>query len=277
VPLLHAFVLGVAQGLAEFLPISSSAHLELIPWLFGWDAFDGDTTLENAFDLALHVGTSVGVAAYLWGDIVHYVREGLVRPLQRRGLSRDGRIALLLVLSALPAGIIALVFEDVLLRVAEEIWVIAVMLIFFGLVLLLADRLGGHRQVEDFGWRDAGIMGAGQALALIPGVSRSGGAMTAGRVVAFERAAVARLAFLMSLPIILGAAVVRGLLLAAGDGIPTELAGGFVVGVVTSGVTGWVAVWFTLRWLRTRSFLPFVIYRCGLGVLLLVLLASGVR
>ena len=143
-----------------------------------------------------------------------------MRPLQRRGLSRDGRIALFLVLSALPAGIIALVFEDVLLRVAEEIWVIAVMLIVFGLVLLLADRLGGHRQVEDFGGRDAVIMGAGQALALIPGVSRSGGAMTAGRVVAFERAAVARLAFLMSLPIILGAAVVRGLLLAAGDGIP---------------------------------------------------------
>ena len=276
-PLLHALVLGIAQGLAEFLPISSSAHLELIPWLFGWNDFGDDAALENAFDVALHLGTTVGVIAYLWSDVVHYTTESVLAPLGGRGLSRDGRIGWFLLLSAVPAGVIALALEDVLLDLAEEIWLIAVMLILLGLVLAAADRLGGRRVLRQFGWRDALVMGSGQALALIPGVSRSGGSMTAGRLIGFERESVARISFLMSIPIIAGAAIVRGLQVVAGDGVPSELVGGFVVGVLASAVTGWVAVWFMLRWLRTRSFVPFVVYRCALGGFVLLLLATGVR
>jgi undecaprenyl-diphosphatase len=277
VPLLHALVLGIAQGLTEFLPVSSTAHLELIPWFFGWDDFGDDAALENAFDVALHLGTTVGVVAYLWGDVVHYTAESVLAPLRGRGLSRDGRIGWFLLLSAVPAAVIALALEDVLLDLAEEIWLIGVMLIVLGLVLAVADRLAGPRVLTEFGWRDALLMGGGQALALIPGVSRSGGSMTAGRLIGFERESVARIAFLMSIPIIAGAAVVRGLQVLAGDGIPGELVGGFVVGVAASALTGWFAVWFMLRWLRTRSFVPFVIYRCALGGLVLVLLATGVR
>jgi undecaprenyl-diphosphatase len=276
VPIIHALVLGIAQGLSEFLPISSSAHLELIPWLFGWDDFGDDAALENAFDVALHLGTTIGAAAYLWPDVKRYAAAGLKPLFTSTPLGRDGRIAWLLLLSALPAGLAALLFEDALLEIAETIWVIGVMLIVFGLVLWFCDRLPGTRPTKAFGWSDALAMGTGQAISLIPGASRSGTSISAGRLVRFDRPSAARLAFLMSLPIIAGAGLVRGIEVVQ-DGLPGEMVGGFIVGAAASAVTGWLAVWATLTWVRTRSFTPFVIYRVALGVLVLALLASPYR
>lgn len=267
-PILHAIVLGITQGLSEFLPISSSGHLRLVPWLFGWDDFAGQASLEKTFDVALHLGTLIGAVAYFWGDIVRYARAGLRRDAAH---TPDGRLAWLLVLSAVPAGITGGLFADVIERRTGSIWLIATMLIVFGLVLGWADRRPGSRELGEVRLRDALVMGVGQAMALQPGVSRSGVTMTAGRLVGLGRDGAARFAFLMSLPIIAGALVFKATDVVGGPGIPDGFHAPFVWGIVASGITGWFAVWATLRLIRTRSFGPFVLYRVavGLGVLAL--------
>ena len=154
--------------------------------------------------------------------------------------------------------------------------------VIVGLLLLFADRLPTARgevegrDVEEFGLRDALLMGAGQACALLPGVSRSGVTITVGRTLSFDRNATARIAFLMSLPLIAGAGVYRGISVVS-DGFPSEMAGGFIAGMISAAVTGWFAVWGTLRFVRSRSFAPFVVYRVALGLLVLGLIATNVR
>ena len=206
--ILHAIVLGIVQGLSEFLPISSSGHLELTRWLFGWDALDED--LETAFDVAVHLGTLVGAIAYLRRDVGMYVTAGF-GPLRGRPLGTEGKIAWFLVASAVPAGIAGVALKD---QIADfdRIWMIAVMLIVFGLLLLVADRLPERKELEAFRLRDALAMGVGQALALQPGVSRSGATLTVSRFLGYERDAAARLVFLMSLPIIAGAGSMTSIL-----------------------------------------------------------------
>ncbi len=277
--LVHALVLGITQGLAEFLPISSSGHLELIPWLLGWDDFAGDARLENAFDVALHVGTLVGALAYLWSDVVRYTRAGLGALMGRHEWSADARIAWMLLVSAFPAATVGVLLEGYLLDLAENIVLIAGLLIVFGLLLFWADRRPAGRSgraVDAFSWRDAALMGAGQACALLPGVSRSGVTMTVGRALHFDRTAAARLAFLMSLPLIGGAGIYRGLTVAS-DGFPVEMLGGFLVGMAAATLTGWCAVWATLRFLRSRTSAPFVAYRLVVGFGILTLVMTGVR
>ena len=161
--ILHAIVLGIVQGLSEFLPISSSGHLELTRWLFGWDALDED--LETAFDVAVHLGTLVGAIAYLARR--RHVRDRRFRPASRRPLGTEGKIAWFLVASAVPAGIAGVVLKD---QIADfdRIWMIAVMLIVFGLLLLVADRLPERKELEAFRLRGTLAMGVGQALPFSP-------------------------------------------------------------------------------------------------------------
>jgi undecaprenyl-diphosphatase len=185
-------------------------------------------------------------------------------------------MAWLLLLSAVPAGVVGVTFESTLIALSDEIALIAVLLIVFGLVLYVADRMPEARSESEFGWRDALYMGGGQAMALLPGVSRSGVTISVARGLTFERADATRLAFLMSLPVIFGAGVVRGFDVVR-DGIPQELVGGFIVGFVASAVTGWLAVWWMLRFVRTGTFGPFVVYRAVLGLSVLLLLATGLR
>ena len=269
-PILHAIVLGIVQGLTEFLPVSSSGHLQLVPWLFGWDDFSEAPHLEQTFDVALHVGTLVGAVAYFRRDILRYAVAGLT---QRS--SPDGRLAWLLVASAIPAGITGVLLEDTLADLANTEWMIGVLLIVFGFVLLVADRLGGHRAREDYRPRDALLTGVAQALALTPGVSRSGVTITTARWLGFDRDAAARISFLMSLPIIAGAIAFKGLDV-IGD-FPSGFVAPFAWGIVASGITGWFAVWATLRVVRTRSFAPFVVYRVIVGVGVIALAASSLR
>lgn len=275
-PLIHAIVLGLVQGLSEFLPISSSGHLILVPWLFGWDDF-GDVAVDKAFDVALHIGTLVAVVAYFRKDLVVYVREG-VRSVVRREkpTTGEGRLAWLLVLSAVPAAIVGALFDDFITEQLGTPAIIAVSLIVFGLVLAWADRRAGTRTIDDFSTRDALQVGAAQVLALNPGTSRSGITISAGRFTGFNRDAAARISFLMSIPVTAGAVLLKvGKLVA--DGIPDGLLGPMLAGIVTSGLAGWFAVWGTIRLVRTRSFMPFVIYRCVLGVVVLVIVATGWR
>jgi undecaprenyl-diphosphatase len=277
VPILHSIVLGLVQGLSEFLPISSSGHLILVPWLFGWDDFDGNESVKKAFDVSLHIGTLIAVVAYFRRELVVYVRDGTRLVIRRqRPTTVDGRIAWLLVLSTIPAALVGAAFEDQIDSRLGEPWIIAVSLIVFGVVLWFADRLVGRRPFEEFSARDAVIVGAAQALALNPGTSRSGITITAARWRGFDRDAAARLSFLMSLPVIAGAIVLKvGRLIV--DGIPDGLFWPMVVGIATSALSGWVAVWGTMRLIRTRSFAPFVVYRIALGVAVLVLIAAGWR
>lgn len=267
-PIVHAIVLGITQGLSEFLPISSSGHLRLVPWLFGWDDFAGDPGLEKTFDVALHLGTLVGAVAYFRADIVRYLRAAFTAAGEG---TDDRRVAWLLVASTVPAAVTGALFADVIEERTGYIWLIAIMLIVFGLVLGWADRRPGVRPVEDIRLRDALLMGAGQAVALQPGVSRSGVTMTAGRLAGLGRDGAARFAFLMSLPITGGALVFKGIDVAGEGGIPDGFAAPFAWGIVASGLTGWLAVWGTLKLIRTRSFAPFVTYRVVVGVAVLVL------
>lgn len=267
--ILHAIVLGIVQGLSEFLPISSSGHLELTRWLFGWDALDPD--LETAFDVAVHLGTLTGALAYLWRDVVRYTRAGSA-VLRRQPLDTDGRIAWYLLASAIPAGITGVILKDQIDDL-DSIGMIAVMLIVGGLVLYVADRLPERRHLDEFRLRHALAMGTGQALALQPGVSRSGATLTVARGLGFDRDSAARLVFLMSLPIIAGA----GVFALAGADIPSSFWPPFLWGMAASAVTGWLAVWGTLRLVQSRTFLPFVIYRVVLGCAVLAILASDWR
>jgi undecaprenyl-diphosphatase len=268
-PIVHAIVLGITQGLSEFLPISSSGHLRLVPWLFGWDDFAGRPGLEKTFDVALHLGTLLGAIAYFWRDISRY----LVAAFTPSGKgTQDRRLAWLLVVSSIPAAATGALFSDVIEERAGAIWLVATMLIVFALVLAWADRRPGARPVDAIRLRDALVMGVGQALALQPGVSRSGVTMSAGRWIGLSRDAAVRFSFLMSLPIIAGALVFKGVD-AAGDGLPAGFAAPFLWGIVASGLTGWLAVWGTLKLIRTRSFTPFVLYRLAVGTGTLVLYA----
>jgi undecaprenyl-diphosphatase len=277
VPLFHAVVLGIVQGLSEFIPISSSGHLAIVPWLFGWDDFDGDVSLAKAFDVALHIGTLAGAVAYFWRDLVLYAREGLrlIVPANRVDPSPEGRVAWLLVVSAVPAGITGFLLNDAIEALADQFWLIGVMLVLGGLLLLVADRLGGEREGTTFRLRDALLMGVGQAAALQPGVSRSGVTITVARWLGFDRAAAARLSFLMSLPVIAGAGLYKLLEVLGEGGVPSDFVAPFLVGMATSAVTGFVAVWGTIRFVQTRTFAPFVGYRLVVGTGVIALAAAG--
>ena len=276
-PIFHAIVLGLVQGLAEFLPISSSGHLLLVPWLFGWNDFAGDPQIEKAFDVALHLGTVIAVVAYFRKDLVVYVREGLRLVVRReKPVNPEGRLAWLLVLSSLPAAAVGAVGENYIDKRLGTPVLIACSLIVFGLLLAWVDQRSGTRSLDEYTEADALKIGVAQVLALNPGTSRSGITMTAARYIGFNRDTAARASFLMAIPVTAGAVALKLTKLAI-DGIPDGLGIPMVVGIITSGFSGWLAVWGTLRLIRTRSFMPFVIYRIALGVLVLLLIATGVR
>src|SRR5215212_1499849 len=302
--LIHALVLGITQGLAEYLPISSSGHLRLVPWLFHWNDFAGRPELEMAFDVSLHLGTLAGAVGYFRKDLVRLARGGMLALRSRRvpapvgagetavhpvpedapdpisGMTPmdDGRLAWLLLLSAIPAAMIGAVLEGIFNDLGETEWLIGAFLVVFGLVLLWADRLGGRRGAETFRIRDALVLGTAQAVALAPGVSRSGATITAARWRGFSRDAAARLSFLMSLPITGGAVAFELVdMFATEGGIPPGFGGALIVGILSSALTGWVAVWGTLHLVRNHTFPPFVVYRVVVGLAVILVAATGLR
>jgi undecaprenyl-diphosphatase len=260
----QAFVLGLLQGLAEFLPISSSAHLTLAPWAFGWP----DPGLS--FDVALHVGTLVAV---LW-----YFRKEWVRLARAAGglLARGGRPegteqqrVIYLIIATIPGAIFGLLLEKKADAAFRAPALIAGALAVMGLLLWLVDARAPHdRPLRGMGWTDALLIGLAQVFALIPGVSRSGATITAGRALRFDRESAAVFSFLMSMPIIAAAALLKVPHLLR-EGITAPLA----VGVITSAVSGWVAIAVVLRFVRSHSYGAFAIYRVILAAVVFVLLA----
>ena len=279
-PILHAIILGLVQGFSEFLPISSSGHLALVPWLFGWNDFADVTngaSIEKAFDTALHLGTLVAVLFYLRAELIGYVREGIrIVVLPKRADKQMGKRAWLFVASAIPAGIAGAIGQQWITDKLGTPVLIAVSLVVFGLLLLWADRQQGTRDVDTFTRKDALLIGLAQVLALNPGTSRSGITITAARKFGFSRDAAARVSFLMSVPVI-GGAVLFSLVKLVRDGIPDGLIAPMIAGIIAAGVSGWVAMWGMIRILRTRNFNMFVMYRVAVGFGVLSIAASSWR
>jgi len=268
----EAIVLGLLQGITEFLPISSTGHLKLLPWALHWQSFPS-RSLENTFDVALHVGTFVAVIAYFRHDVVRLAAAAWAS-LRERSLAGkpERKLAWMVVVSSIPAAIAGVALEDfVESRLGQPLVIAAAMV---GVALLLwAGELwtGKRRPLEAAGWWDAIGVGCAQVLALVPGTSRSGITILAGLVGGLTREAAARYSFLISIPIIAGAAAAKGAKLLSG-GIPPGFALPFALGIAASALSGMVAIAFLLRWLRTRTLYPFIIYRLAVGTALLVLL-----
>ncbi len=272
-------MLGLVQGFSEFLPVSSSAHLLFVPWLLGWDDFSGagGESLKQSFDVALHLGTFVAVLGYFRKDVKSYVVEGTKLVFTRsKPVTTDGRLAWLFVLGTIPAAAIGAIFEDQIGTALGSPLIIALSLIGFGILLGVADRAAGTRKVEDFRMPDSLKVGLAQALALNPGTSRSGITMTAARWIGFDRDAAVRISFVMSLPVILGAVAFKMLKMFSEGGYE-DLLIPMAVGIVTSCISGLVAVWGTIKLVSTRNLMPFVVYRIAIGVVMLVILAVGWR
>jgi undecaprenyl-diphosphatase len=276
VPIFHAIVLGLMQGLSEFLPISSSGHLLLVPWLFGWNDFS-DVSVEKAFNVSLHLGTLIAVVIYFRRDLVVYVRDGLRTVVQKKKPhTTEGRLAWLLVVASVPAGLFGAFAGNWIDEHLGKPVIIAASLIVFGLFLAWADRRRGQRTFEEMTSRDAIAIGLAQVIALNPGTSRSGISISAARVMGFDRDTAVRFSFLLSVPVTAGAVAVKLLDLFA-DGIPEGLLIPMVVGILTSGISGWLAVAGLLKLVRSKSFDAFVIYRVVAGVAILAIAASGWR
>ena len=206
----QAFVLGIVQGITELLPISSSGHLILVPWAAEWTFLEENDRFNQTFDVALHLGTLVAVAGYFWRDIVRLGRAFGASVARRRIDTPDQRIAWFVLVATIPAGMTGLLGEDVIADVLGEPWQIAILLAAGAILLWWADRAPQERAMGDLGLRHALAMGFAQALALAPGVSRSGITITAGRLMRLDRDGAARFSFLLLLPAVLGAVVLKG-------------------------------------------------------------------
>jgi undecaprenyl-diphosphatase len=277
VPILHAIVLGIVQGLTEFLPISSSGHLILVPELFDWTELTRHPSLNKTFDVALHIGTFVGAGWYFRHDLARYITAAW-RTLRTRAVrSVDERIAWLLLISAIPGAIVGATLEGVIEDHLGQPVLIGVMLIVFAFVLYVADRLPGPRRQDDFRLRDALLMGSAQAVALQPGVSRSGITISMGRWLSFDRSAATRLSFLMSLPIIAGAGLFEAFEVVRDGGIPDRYVAPFLWGMLAAAISSFVVIALLLKFLQTHTFTPFVIYRVVVGALVILIFATGLR
>ena len=271
----QAIVLGIVQGLAEFLPISSSAHLILVPWLFGWD----DPGL--AFDVALHWGTLFAVLAVFWRDWLRLLRAAALSIVQRRiGDDPDRRLFWALVVSSIPAAVLGKLLNEWAEETLRQPLLIAATMSVMGIVLGIADRSGEKRRSEgDMRMPEAVGIGVAQAFALVPGVSRSGSTISVGLVFGFTREAIARFGFLRSTPIIFGAGVLKfpKMLREMHAGTSHVGAAELIAGLLASAVVGVVVIRWLLHWLRTRTYSVFVLYRLVVAVLIVVLWLSGKR
>lgn len=265
----QAVVLGIVQGLTEFLPISSSGHLRIVPALFGWP------DPGAAFTAVTQLGTIAAVIIYFFKDLWKILTTWL-RSLTNRELrgTLDAKMGWYILLGTLPISVLGLLFEAQIDTVARDLRLIAATLIVLGIILWLADRRGKQtKDLEALTLRDGLIFGFAQALALIPGVSRSGATITAGLFLGFNRTAAARYSFLLSVPAILASGLFKLSDISAGDGPPLSAT---LVATLLAFVSGYASIAWLLRFVSRNSYAPFVVYRIGLGLLLIVLLAAGV-
>ena len=273
----QALVLGVVQGSTELLPISSSGHLILVPWLFDWTYLEQNDAFNQTFDVSLHLGTCIAVGAYFWRDVVELVRAWL-GTLRRRSIATPSeRLAWAVVVATIPAALVGFALEDPIAEHLGEPWQIAIFLAGFGLLLGWADRRPAPDTLEQVTVRRGLWVGLAQCLALMPGVSRSGITITASRFLGLDRDASARFSFLLLLPITLGAVLFKGLTDVVLADLPSGTTGPFLVGVLASLGTGLVAILWLLDYVRRHTYDLFVVYRVVVAIAILLLIATGVR
>jgi undecaprenyl-diphosphatase len=274
----QALVLGIVQGATELLPISSSGHLILVPWAAGWRYLQNHPDFNKTFDVALHLGTLVSVVVYFRHDIVRLV-GAWIRSVRRRRIDTvDQRIAWYIAVATVPAALAGAAGESFIEDHLGDPWQIAILLAVFAVILWLSDRVAPRRSIEDIGWKGAVGVGLAQCLALMPGVSRSGVTITAARFLRLDRDQAARLSFLLLIPIVFGAAVLKGVKdILLGGGLPAGSAGPFVVGMLAAAAVGLVAIWALLGYVRRHTYSVFVVYRLAVAAAILITISAGWR
>jgi undecaprenyl-diphosphatase len=268
----QAFVLGVVQGATELLPVSSSGHLILVPWLGDWEYLKEHETFNQTFDVALHLGTLVAVVGYFWRDLLVLVGAWLRTLRTRRLETPEERIAWFV-----PAAVIGLLGEDVIAEHLGEPWQIAILLFVFAGLLWLADRRPQEKGMASLGFKAAFGVGLAQSLALMPGVSRSGVTITAGRFLHLDRDAAARFSFLLLVPTVLGAVILKGVTDVVLGELPPGSGGPFLVGTLAAAGSGLIAIDALLGYVRRHDYSIFVWYRVVVATIVLFLIVSGTR
>jgi len=273
----QALVLGITQGLTELLPISSSGHLILVPWIADWRYLEAHPDFNKTFDVALHLGTLVAVAAYFWSDVVSYVGAWIASVRRRSIKTPDERLAWGVFFATIPAALAGAAGEETIENHLGQPWQIAIFLAVFGVLLWVADRRPQRRGLDGLGVGTAFAIGVSQILALMPGVSRSGITITTGRFGGLDRDAAARFSFLLLIPIVFGAVLYKGVKHVVLESLPAGSTGPFVVGTLAAAAVGLVAIDLLLGYVRRRDYSPFVLYRLLVAAAILIVIATGVR
>jgi undecaprenyl-diphosphatase len=273
----QAFVLGVVQGFTELLPISSSGHLILVPWLGDWTYLEQHPDFNKTFDVALHLGTLIAVVAYFWEDITALVAAWFRSVAARRIRTAEEKTAWCVLAATIPAALAGAIGESTIEKRLGEPWQIAIFLAVFGVLLWLADRMPQERKISDLGLGQAIAIGAAQAVALAPGVSRSGITITMARALRFDRDAAARFSFLLLVPVVLGAVLFKGWTDVVRGELPDGWAGPFLVGTLAAAGSGLIAIEALLGYVRRHDYSIFVLYRLVVAALIVLLIATGVR
>ncbi|MGA0565868.1 undecaprenyl-diphosphate phosphatase [Rathayibacter sp. KR2-224] len=281
----NALILGLVQGLTEFLPVSSSAHIRIVGELIGTGADPG-----AAFTAIIQLGTEVAVLVYFWRDVTHIVSRWFLALFGRIPRNDpDARLGWMIIVGSIPIVILGLLFQSAIETTFRSLWIVAAMLVLFGIVLWIADHYGARtRRISELTWGHAAVYGLAQSLALVPGVSRSGGTISAGLFMGYQRSAAARYSFLLAMPAVFGSGLyelyksVKHPCAAGSHAAVAHACTPEVFNAVdTFGATivafavGLLVIAFFMRYISRRSFLPFVVYRIALGVLLMILLATG--
>lgn len=270
--LLHSVVLAILQGIAEFFPISSSAHLRIFPWLLGWDDFGNNENLRQAFDVALHLGTAIALLVHFRKEIFSLIKGAAT---SKGDTPNPWEFILKIFIATIPAGLAGVFLFD---NSSEAIWVIAALLILFGLILGIVDMfVPFQKNLDKFSIKDAVLFGLVQAVALVPGVSRSGIIISAARLKGFSRSAAVDISFWMAIPILLGAAVYKFIDIGGVSGIPSNMRPAFLLGILVSAVVGYIALKGLVELVKKFSLAPLVLERILLGSLALILLSTSFR
>jgi undecaprenyl-diphosphatase len=273
----QAFTLGIVQGLTELLPISSSGHLILVPWLANWHYLETHDEFNKTFDVALHLGTLVAVVAYFWDDVARLTVAAFRSLFRRRIETQDERLVWYVLAASVPAAIAGALGEKVFEDHFGEPWQIAIFLAVFGALLWLADRRPERKDVNGLTFGEALTVGVSEILALMPGVSRSGVTITASRFLGLTRDAAARFSFLMLIPVVLGAVLYTGLKHVVLEPLPAGSKGPFLVGTIAAAGAGLIAIDALLGYVRRHNYSPFVLYRIAVAIAVLAIIAGGVR
>ncbi|WP_022899294.1 undecaprenyl-diphosphate phosphatase [Humibacter albus] len=282
----NALILGLVQGLTEFLPVSSSAHVRIVGELIGTGADPG-----AAFTAIIQLGTELAVLVYFWRDVTTIIGRWFLALFGRIPRNNpDARLGWMIIVGSIPIVVLGLLFQDAIETTFRSLWIVATMLILFGVILWIADRVGTKtRRVSELTWRHAVYYGLAQSLALVPGVSRSGGTISAGLLMGYQRSAAARYSFLLAMPAVFGSGLyelyksikhpcVAGSRDALAHACTPEVFNGFdtLGATIVAFAVGLLVIAFFMRYISRRSFTPFVIYRIAIGVVLFILLGTGV-